>query len=279
MSEAAESQVDQPTGNQHEPEVDSPEYIQKMTERAGDSSVEDLNDQKDSLILGKFKDTDALAEAYKELESKLGQQSDQQQSEADESSKESTDDSTSTEEQSLELERPESKENSDEDAGSIFEEFGQRYAENGGFSDEDYEALAEKGYPKEVVQVYEQGLRAINKSRTDAAVEAVGGADEFKRLQQWAGQNLSDAEMQAFNRQLSNAQSAEEIGILYGTLSTRYRANAGEANLVKGSPSTPKGSGFASKAELVKAMSDERYGNDPTYTKEVEQRVMYSDFL
>lgn len=264
-------------------EGDSPEYLRQMAEKAGDSSVQDLNDEDDSLILGKFKDVDSLAEAYKNLESKLGQQSaDQKPAEGEEPTKDQDSKDESSENQTLDLKREEPKEEAakdQDDSTDIFKEYGQKYAENNGFTDEDYSALAEKGYPKEVVQVYEQGLRALQQSRTDAAVKAVGGDDQLKTVQQWAGQNLSDAELTAFNNQLNSAQSAEEVGVIYEALNARYRRSAGESDLVSAKGSTPKAAGYSNRQELVKAMSDPRYGTDEKYTKEVEQRVQYSDFL
>lgn len=253
-----------------ETNVDSPEYIQSMLDKAGQSEVQDLNSQDESLILGKFKDVEALADAYKQLESKLGQP------QADDSTPEPAEAST------LDLQRPDGDAKSTEsgdDSSVIFEEFGRKYAEKGQFTDEDYQTLAEKGYPKEVVQIYEQGLKSLQQARTSAATEAVGGSEALKQIQSWAGQNLSDGELAAFNKQLSQAQTPEEVGVIYATLRTKYQAASGEATLVSGSSNTPKGAAFANRSEMVKAMSDPRYGTDPNFTREVEQKVSNSDFL
>ena len=257
--------------------TDSPEYLQSMVDKAEGSETRDLNDEDSSLILGKFKDVDSLANAYKELESKLGQK-DSAEEPAEESA-ESTEESAD-----LDLKRPEdqSSDSSEEASGdeqAIFEEFGRKYAENGGFTDEDYAALAEKGYPKEVVQVYEQGLKSMQQSRTNAATEAVGGSENLKQVQAWAGENLSDGELDAFNKQLSQAQTPEEVGVIYATLRTRYEASSGEANLVSGRSESPRGATFANRAEMVEAMSDPRYGTDPQFTREVETKVQNADFL
>jgi len=270
MTEEAEVKPEENT-------TDSPEYLQSMVDKAESSETRDLNDEDSSLILGKFKDVDSLANAYKELESKLGQ------NEPEQASTETADESTA-EKADLDLKRPDaesedSAEETSDDGQAIFEEFGRKYAENGGFTDEDYSALAEKGYPKEVVQVYEQGLKSMQQSRTNAATEAVGGADNLKQVQAWAGENLSDGELSAFNKQLSQAQTAEEVGVIYATLRTRYEASSGEANLVSGRSESPRGATFANRAEMVEAMSDSRYGTDPEFTREVETKVQNADFL
>lgn len=256
-----------------ETNVDSPEYLQKMVDKAGQSEVQDLNNDDSSLILGKFKDVDALADAYKQLESKLGQPAPEEGAEtADESADPA----------SLDLKRPDEPspdDDSTDESSQIFEEFGRKYAEKGEFTDEDYQALADKGYPREVVQIYEQGLKSLQQARTSAAAEAVGGTESLAQIQTWAGQNLSDGELAAFNKQLSNAQTAEEVGVIYATLRTKYQAASGEATLVSGSSNTPKGAAFANRSEMVKAMSDPRYGSDPNFTREVEQKVSNSDFL
>lgn len=256
-----------------ETNVDSPEYIQSMVDKAGQSAVQDLNSEDESLILGKFKDIEALADAYKQLESKLGQPTEEPPP---------TEQVADTEAAALDLKRPDStatSEDTTDESSAIFEDFGKKYAENGEFTDEDYKALADKGFPKEVVQIYEHGLRALQQARTSAAAEAVGGSDALKQIQSWAGQNLSDGELSAFNKQLSQAQTPEEVGVIYATLRTKYQAASGEATLVSGSTATPKGAAFANRSEMVKAMSDPRYGTDPNFTREVEQKVSNSDFL
>lgn len=266
---------EQYTVKSEETSGDSPEYLQSMLEKAGNAEVSDLNQQDDSLILGKFKDVEALAEAYKNLESKLGQPA----AESPETTPEESA-TTDAEEASVELKRPTEDVSADDaESAKVFEEFGRKYAEKGEFTEEDYAALEAKGFPKDVVQIYEQGLKSLQQSRTTAAANAVGGTEALKQIQSWAGQNLSDAELAAFNKQLSSAQTAEDVGVIYATLKTKYQAASGEANLVSGAASTPRGAAFSNRSEMVKAMSDPRYGSDPRYTKEVEQKVSNSDFL
>lgn len=274
------------------PEVDSPEYLQQMMDRAGNSRAEDLNEQDSSLILGKFQDVDALAEAYKQLESKMGQKSsggdtadpnqlgidfDQQDEGGD------TNDEGAAKD--LSLKRPtkddvgESDDSDSTDSGEVFEEFGRKYAEQGGFTDEDYQALSDKGFPKEVVSVYEAGLKSLVEARSNAASSAVGGTENLQQIQSWAGQSLSDAELNAFNQQLSAAQTPEAVGVIYEALAVRFRAAGGESSLVKGNSGGARSAGFANRSEMVAAMSDPRYGKDDAYTREVELKTSNASFL
>lgn len=260
-------------------EGDSPEYLQKMADRAANSESVDLNDQDSSLILGKFQDVDALAAAYKELESKLGQQSQQvQEPQTEEKPAEPPADLKLTKGEESKDEAKDSAETADE-SNKLFEEFGQKYAAQGELTAEDYQALEAKGYPKEVVQVYEAGLKAMQTARSSAAAEAVGGAEALQQVQQWAGQNLSDAELTAFNQQLTTAQTPEQVALIYETLGNRYRKATGEANLVGGATAVSRSGSFSNRSEMVAAMSDPRYGKDPAFTKEVEQKTMNSTFL
>lgn len=227
----------------------------------------------EGLILGKFKTQADLEKAYKELESKLGAPKPDPEKKP-----------------GVELERPETpaEDASDEetaqqlaDAGVDFEKYAQSFAENDGLTEEDYAELETKGFSREVTDIYVEGLRHRIEARQQAAVSAIGSEDDFIAVRDWAGTNLSDAEFEAFNRQLAAAKSTEDVSLLYGTLAQKYRkANPTEPRLVSGSNGAPAGTtGFASKQEMSAAMRDKRYGHDAQYTHEVEKRAQATAWL
>lgn len=281
-----------PTDDQQtpvEPQPGTPEYEQKMADladsRSGQKSDESpqedqtnsdgfqLQDE-DGKYLGKYSSVEELAKAYKNLEGKLGQQK-----QGDDQETPNTADLPPKEE-GKEGGDEESKEGDTPELSSVMEEFGQKYAENGGFSEEDYEALESKGFDRATVQVYEAGLQSLNQSRVNAAVEACGSEENFNQVRTWASENLSDAEYSAFSRQLSAAETAEDVGVIYATLATRYQNASGEANMVgdNAPSSTSSPTGFQSRAEQSAAVNDPRYKSDPAYRAEVEARMRASKF-
>ena len=60
---------------------------------------------------------------------------------------------------------------------------------------------------------------------------------------------------------------------------TRYRDTVGsDGKLVSGKSSPSRGDEFRSQAEVVKAMSDPRYDEDPAYRLDVKRKLENSDF-
>jgi hypothetical protein len=179
-------------------------------------------------------------------------------------------------------ERPEASDESAEDSGGIdFEKYSRSIAENGALTDEDYTELEAKGLPRGVVDAYVAGLQTQAQARVNAVAEALGGEETFEAVRQWASSNLSDDEFAAVQSQLQNAKSEAEVILTYQTLQTRYnQANPGEASLVTGkTSSTPSARPYGNKQELTEAMADKRYQVDSAYTKEVEERLMATDWV
>lgn len=283
--EPTDTEADQPKAD---PVPGTPEHDQKMVDlansRSGDAPDKEVEptdttpapdafqlQDENGLYLGKYKTVEDLAKAHKGLESKLGAP----KPEADPASTTDLPPKTDAEKAGEEGEpaaEPELK--------TVMADFGQKYAENGSFSDEDYAALEAKGFDRATVSVYEAGLASLNQGRIDAAVEACGSEEKFNQVRQWAGESLSEAEYNAFSKQLSNAETAEDIGAIYGTLSTRFNASAGEAGLLgdKLPAGDSSASGFSSRQEQSAAVNDPRYKTDPAYRKDVAARIAASKF-
>lgn len=106
-----------------------------------------------------------------------------------------------------------------------------------------------------------------------------GGKDEYAAMMQWAGANLSDSEINAFNN-VVNSNDFNATALAVDGLRARYvKAKGSNPKLISGDGTIgDSGAGFASTAEMTKAMRDPRYAKDPVYRKSVEQRAMRSNF-
>lgn len=146
------------------------------------------------------------------------------------------------------------------------------FTSEGKFTEETSTKLAELGIPPEVQQVYLAGLSALQAQQTATVHGYVGGEDKYNAMAAWAGKNLSDAELDAFNASLDNPALAQNAVI---GLYTRYSQAAPSegTKLAPTNGTTASSDVFASRDELTHAMSDPRYRTDPVYQKQVVEKL------
>ena len=96
---------------------------------------------------------------------------------------------------------------------------------------------------------------------------------------EWAGKNLDAKAITAFD-QVINTGSIEAIKFAVSGLRSEYLNAVGyDGQMIQGkAPQTNKDI-FRSQAELVAAMSDKRYDNDPAYRQDVIEKLERSDNL
>jgi hypothetical protein len=107
--------------------------------------------------------------------------------------------------------------------------------------------------------------------------DQVGGADKYQALMGWASQNLNESRAESFNEALNSGNEGAILAQLKGIQYDHMMATGYEPKLTGGRAPTQDVRGFASEAQVIAAMQDPRYGNDPAYVKEVEQRIAVSN--
>lgn len=245
-------------------------------------------EEPESLLAGKYKTPEDLEKAYKELESKLGQQSKEEQPKEEAT----TEDKAETEE---EKEKPEytARELYGDYIGERFEEneidfnsMTQRWTEEGKLSDDDYKDLEGAGFQREMVDAYLSGLNyqvAKDSQLTEAEISKIkaeyGGESEYNQLIEWAGKNLSQEEVDGFNA-IINSQPLPAVKLAIAGIEAKRTATEGrEPKLIGGRASTKTGERFDSTAQLVAAMSDPLYSSDPAFRKKVSDKLKRSSIL
>lgn len=161
------------------------------------------------------------------------------------------------------------------DKGVDFNAAVREYERTGDLSEETIKALEDAGYPIEVVESFIEGRKAIEAKFTHAVYESVGGEKEYQRIITWASNNLQKKSIDSFNRAIDN-NNIDAIVLMLEGMKSKMVAKMGTAKKsiygsAKPHQSQPKG--FTSKADIIKAMSDPRYGRDAKYTQEVEQMM------
>lgn len=154
------------------------------------------------------------------------------------------------------------------------------YEETGDISTRTLADLAAAGYPKELVESILSSQKALEERFVNAVYDRAGGKAEFERTVQWAAANLPQGTVDAFNEAIDSS-NLEVISLMLEGIKSRMISARGTANpTIIGGASGSSGAtkGFASKADMIKAMSDPRYGRDSTYTRSVEQKMLYTNF-
>ena len=269
---------------------------------------EQLVEQQEQLLAGKYKDAEELEKAYVELQKKFGEKGTEDSEKARDT--ESSDRETDTEEEKeteedVEYYLKDGNVNYEavndvygEKLGDIFKDseidpwsISEHFHENQGTITEDmYQSLESAGLSRGSIDSYLAG-RAIESGYTQAQVSDIsdsqvnqiknfaGGEQAYGNLVNWASQNLDQQSIQAFDS-IVNTGSIEAIQLAVSGLKSQYEAaNGYEGTLYSGKAPREGGDVFRSQAELVAAMGDPRYDRDPAYRQDIINKLERSDNL
>lgn len=240
-----------------------------------------------SLLAGKYKSVEDLEKAYKELQTKLSQGKAAEP--AEEASAQEGEEEAAEEEEPAQTAQEiygEAIGSKLEEAGIDFSDMNVRWQQTGELTAEDYTALEGAGFTKDMVDAYLSGLQyraaqdsALSVQQITEIKSQYGGESGYAEMMQWAGQNLSQDEIDGFN-EIVNGKSMAATRMAIAGLHARYSAAEGrEPKLLGGRTPREGGDRFESTAQLVEAMKDPRYASDSAYRKKVEAKLARSSIL
>lgn len=266
---------------------------------------EKLVAEQEGLLAGKYQSAEQLEKAYLELQQKLGDNNDAVSQEG----REETQEVAETEEQT-ETTVQQYMEDGSVNYESVSEAYGSEvssvlqnkgvdpwaiskhfHANNGEITEEHYGQLQDAGFSKQIVDSYLAGRqsesgysKAVDTEAdnfTDSDIRSiqntVGGEKDYKTLVTWASQNLDQSEIKAFDN-LVNGGDVTSIKLAIKGMKAQYQeANGYEGRMLTGKPSKTSDAVFRSQAELVAAMADPRYDNDPAYRRDIIDKLDRSD--
>ena len=117
----------------------------------------------------------------------------------------------------------------------------------------------------------------ITQDQINQIKNSAGGEQEYANIVNWAKSNLPKESINAFD-EVVNTGSIQAIKLAVAGLKTEYNnANGVEGRMVTGKQAPNNGDVFRSQAELVRAMSDARYDNDPAYRQDIIEKLDGSD--
>ena len=128
-------------------------------------------------------------------------------------------------------------------------------------------------------EVEDQEPVVLSQEEETTILESIGGQDTFDAVQAWAKENLDQAELDAYNREVNSGDYYRARNALQ-SLSYAYQENEGsEPQLLGGKISANATDVFRSTAEVMQAMNDPRYLKDSAYTNDVQEKLVRSEVL
>ncbi len=242
----------------------APQEIDPESEEAVEAVPEEQTDRPEWLP-EKFKNAEDMANAYSELEKKMGAgaNNEQEQEEVQQEEEQSTDEQDDTQEE-------------DSNTNDVIVEASKEFFENDGvISEETYKNLAEAGLPKELVDSYAAGQQALQQSE-EGSIKSVADGN-WDQMAEWAANNLSPEEVNTFDDIVQNG-SVEQAKLATKGLYAQFKAENGVSpKLVQGAVNGSSTMPFKSNQELARAMSDPRYkSGDKSYHEEIDRRIAAS---
>jgi hypothetical protein len=142
-----------------------------------------------------------------------------------------------------------------------------------------YETAEEQSEEEAAQEDQESEVAALSQEEEATIMESIGGAEAFSSVQEWARDNLDQAELDAYNREVNSGDYYRARNALQ-SLQYAYQDNVGsEPDLIGGKLSGNSSDVFRSTQEVMAAMSDPRYLQDTAYTQDVQEKLIRSDVL
>lgn len=213
----------------------------------------------------KFKTYEELVKAYEALEKKQSSQT------PDDAADEGVEYAPASEEEVAAAEEATKK------AGLDLNEVSAEWYANQGLTDDTYTKLEAAGYPREMVDIYIEGLTARTQSTVTEVYKSVGGQEAYGEMIDWAIDNLSDAEQKAFDKAVNSNDKATAMLAVEGLKAKWSTAVAAESSdepevQVNGRGQSNAG-GYETMDDYMEDLADPRYDTNETFRRQVMKKL------
>ena len=251
---------------------DAPENTGELSAEEQDSLQvgEQLVKEQGELLAGKYKNAEDLEQAYIELQKKLGDKNEAQ--EETEATKEEV------------LEEPKAEDNP---ASSLISEASKEFYDNDNkLSPETIEKFSELD-SKQLISAYLESIKNTPQQTDQSEIElaqrdidlihdSVGGEKEYRKITEWSSKNLNEKQITSFDKVI-NSGDTDLIELAVAGIKAKYENSNGYEGRMLTGKTTSATDVYKSQAQLVQAMADPRYDNDPAYRAEVIAKLEQSD--
>ena len=231
-----------------------------LTPEEGESLLvgDAMETEQEQLLAGKYKNAEELEKAHVELQKKLGEKSDGDSQE--ESSKNEL-----TEEESIEY---------DNILDKLWDE-----GSNNKLSQETFKQLQNMS-PVEVAKLAMQarqqskpGQREFTEQDVQQIHGLVGGQENYENMMGWAAQNVAEQEVNLFDAVMDQGNPLAAYFAVQSMALKYQDASGRDGQMVTGKAPKSSTTGFQSQQEMIKAMEDPRYNDDPAYREEIMAKL------
>ncbi len=119
----------------------------------------------------------------------------------------------------------------------------------------------------------------LSQEEEQTIMESIGGQESFQSVQKWAQDNLDQNELEAYNREVNSGDYYRARNALQSLYYAYQDSEGFESQLMGGKLSANSSDVFRSSQEVMAAMSDPRYLQDPAYTQDVQDKLIRSEVL
>jgi hypothetical protein len=145
---------------------------------------------------------------------------------------------------------------------------------SGKLTDEQRESLIKSGIPGSMVDSYVEMYQASREAAQKAALDYVGGEDEWTKINAWVAKSLPADERDSYNAVLKGPDWKVAVDTLKFKMQASSKA-AAEGKLTTGDSTVPGATkdGYESREQMKRDMSNPKYHTDPAFRLEVTRKI------
>ena len=234
--------------------------IDSLSEEEKDSLQvgEKMEQAQEQLLAGKYKNAEELEKGYLELQQKLSNKEEAPQEEAPQE----------------ESEAPAEV--------SVLDRMWEEATSGKEFSEELTKEINEMA-PTDIANAYldyrqkqetePQGGRDFSQEEITQLKGIVGGDKNYSNMLDWAQKSLNEQEVKMFDAVM---EKGDPLAAFFAVRSLAYAYNDAigyDGNMVQGKAPRQSNDQFRSQQEVVRAMADPRYDNDPAYRRDIMEKL------
>ena len=221
---------------------------------------EQMQEAQDNLLAGKYKNAEELEKGYLELQQKLN----------------------SKEEPAQEEQEEQAEEQGEVESTILDQLWEEATSEKGEFTQETLDELGKMNV-EELAQMHleyrnsVQGQQPEGRDFSEADIKElkgiVGGEQNYSNMIDWAQKSLNEQEVRMFDAVM---ERGDPLAAFFAVRSLAYAYNDAigyDGNMVQGKAPRQSNDQFRSQQEVVRAMADPRYDEDPAYRRDIMEKL------
>ena len=221
---------------------------------------EQMQEAQDNLLAGKYKNAEELEKGYLELQQKLN----------------------TKEEEPAQEEVEEEEAATEEVETNILDQLWEEAGTEEGYTQESLDKLRKMSVD-ELAQMHLEYRESVTKEQpqnrdfTEADIKElkgiVGGEKNYANMVQWAQGALNEQEIKMFDAVMAKG---DPLGAFFAVRALGYAYNDAvgyDGKMVQGKAPKQSNDQFRSQQEVVRAMADPRYDEDPAYRMDVMEKL------